>query len=306
MACRRRRKKIYPVTQSQSDPSLSIHNSAVETHRPRSAGNRIPFYPYHADDDAPILYLHRIIRKTRFSYCMIVKDPITTARYFCKEVCSKPGKKTFDAEMKVYLSCQGVPNLAVPEFYAAYSRTVGKHRYKSLIMKYYPNGSVLDVLESSDNFISCLTPDSYLQWIRQFMRKLLTTIKVLHHVEIIHRDIKCSNILLDENYMPILIDYGIASVGGESLFDDEYGTPIYMPPEGTTSYEGDIWAIGVVLYIITFKHIPFDVDGPDPFDVNYPARLNPDIHKLLEAIFVPKEVRPTANDLLQTASLFAT
>ncbi|CAD8066867.1 unnamed protein product [Paramecium sonneborni] len=89
-------------------------------------------------------------------------------------------------------------------------------------------------------------------------------VKALHDQKIIHRDIKPANILrLDGTYK--LSDFGFAIVENdfESIIKKFHvGTPVYMAPETVQlnqySEKSDIWSLGVVLYLMIFKELPFN------------------------------------------------
>ena len=87
----------------------------------------------------------------------------------------------------------------------------------------------------------------------------------LHNKNIIHRDLKTNNIVfLDEDKTHVaIIDFGISSTscGGDVL---KAGTLKYLPPEvlnGETfknSNKIDMWALGIILYLLYFKKFPYD------------------------------------------------
>lgn len=83
-------------------------------------------------------------------------------------------------------------------------------------------------------------------------------------LEIIHRDIKPANIL-KSNGVYKLADFGFAIVENEfeSIIKKfNVGTPVYMSPETVQfnqySEKSDIWSLGIVLYLMVYKELPFN------------------------------------------------
>jgi len=101
---------------------------------------------------------------------------------------------------------------------------------------------------------------------RYFLRQILCGIRTLHSCNIVHRDIKTSNIFIHVNGANMTLkigDFGLATLL------DYYGqrkrtlcgTPNYLPPEILTqaghSFEADIWCVGVILYNMLIGYPPF-------------------------------------------------
>ncbi|ODQ64160.1 Pkinase-domain-containing protein [Nadsonia fulvescens var. elongata DSM 6958] len=97
---------------------------------------------------------------------------------------------------------------------------------------------------------------------RNIFRQVVSAIKHLHDLGIAHRDIKDENIILDKQGHLKLIDFGSATYVRSGPFDVFVGTLDYASPEVLSGqpYEGkpqDIWALGILLYTITYKENPF-------------------------------------------------
>ncbi|MBV8069429.1 MAG: protein kinase [Acidobacteriaceae bacterium] len=84
-----------------------------------------------------------------------------------------------------------------------------------------------------------------------------------HQVEVVHRDIKSSNIIVDQAGRAKLLDFGLASlrVDDRTVTRGSMGTPQYMAPErfeaGIADKRGDIWSLGVLLYELITGRMPF-------------------------------------------------
>ncbi|XP_048382080.1 phosphorylase b kinase gamma catalytic chain, skeletal muscle/heart isoform-like isoform X2 [Stegostoma tigrinum] len=103
---------------------------------------------------------------------------------------------------------------------------------------------------------------------RNVMRELLEAIDYLHSRDIVHRDVKTENILLDEQAHIRLSDFGFAChLGPGEKLRELCGTPGYLAPELLTcsmdethpgyGKEVDVWSAGVVMYTLLAGTPPF-------------------------------------------------
>ena len=98
----------------------------------------------------------------------------------------------------------------------------------------------------------------------------------LHARDIIYRDLKPENVMIDEQGYPRLIDFGTAKIL-EGRTYTIVGTPHYMAPEIITGkgydYNADYWSLGVVLFEFMCGGVPFGEEEEDPYNI-YEAILS--------------------------------
>ena len=149
--------------------------------------------------------------------------------------------------------------------------------------------------------------------VAQIGSQIAQALSVAHRHDIIHRDIKPQNIMVQPDGNIKVMDFGIARAKNSHLTQDNsvLGTAHYVSPEQTQGKElgptTDIYSLGIVMYEAATGKVPFD--GDDAITVALkqvneqpkpPSQLNPKVDPSLESIIL-KCMQKNPADRFQTA-----
>ncbi len=129
------------------------------------------------------------------------------------------------------------------------------------------------------------------KWSLNIAIQIASALEVAHKNNIIHRDIKPHNIIITEDGIAKVTDFGIAKAVSNSTitaFGTTIGSVHYFSPEhargGYTDAKSDLYSLGVVMYEMLTGRVPFDADTPVSIALKHmqekpvePIKLNPSI-----------------------------
>jgi len=149
-----------------------------------------------------------------------------------------------------------------------------------------------------------IQPEHYVKILTGLVRAL----EAAHAERIVHRDLNPSNIMLDPNSRPVVMNFGIARFMGQSDIIQTKKkpssnaasftcSPYYMAPEqfysGNVDHRSDIYAFGVIAYELYTGTLPFAGDTPVALAIKHvhheppsPRTINPDIPEHIEQLIL--------------------
>ncbi|PFH36478.1 CAM kinase, SNF1/AMK1 family ToxPK1 [Besnoitia besnoiti] len=187
---------------------------------------------------------------------------------------------------------------------------VDNPKYICFIMEYATNGELRDYVSKRTR----LKEDEA----RQFFEQIIKGVHYCHSKNIVHRDLKLENILLDEGNQCKIADFGLSHFVVDSHATvTEGGTQAYLAPEvwngqskNSSPFQLDVWALGVILFGMTHGRLPFE--RPDRHTVErlkteglpFDSSASPALKKAITAMLHPdprKRIR--ISDLMNDAWL---
>ncbi len=139
-----------------------------------------------------------------------------------------------------------------------YGCVLGNPKY-CIVMEYMPKGSLFNLLRSNQT----------LDWSTRYKMSLdmACGLAFLHAENILHRDLKSLNVLLDEHYHAKLTDFGLSKVKTEtktttktqqSVGSEGWIAPELTDPDGKDSQKSDVFSMGITMWEIASRKIPYE------------------------------------------------
>lgn len=161
-----------------------------------------------------------------------------------------------------------------------------------LVMEFMEGGTLREV---------CGKPMPWM-YAAEILAPVARALEFIHDHNIVHRDVKPSNILMDENDQPMLTDFGIIKLLETTETDllatnVGIGTPEYMSPEQAmgreVDFRADIYSLGVVFYELLTGEKPYSAESPMAVSIKHvtgtfprPGRLVKKLPWYVEAVLM--------------------
>ena len=211
----------------------------------RLLGNRYELLGKIGNGGMATVYKAKCHVLNRFVAVKILKDEFTTDEEFIKR---------FNTE------AQAVASLTHPNIVSVYD--VGHEGDLYYIVMELIQGKTLKEIILAEGALSW-------KWSVNVAIQIASALETAHKNNIIHRDIKPHNIIITEDGIAKVTDFGIAkSVSNSTItaFGTTLGSVHYFSPEhargGFTDAKSDLYSLGVVLFEMLTGKVPFDADTP--------------------------------------------
>ncbi|XVE55171.1 hypothetical protein DITRI_Ditri03aG0138400 [Diplodiscus trichospermus] len=163
-----------------------------------------------------------------------------------------------------------------------------KSPHLCIVTEYMPRGSLYDYLHKNHNVLK-------LSQLLKFAIDVCKGMEYLHQNDIIHRDLKTANLLMDTDNVVKVADFGVArflNQGG--VMTAETGTYRWMAPEVINhqpyDQKADVFSFAIVLWELVTAKVPYDTMTPLQAALGVRQGLRPDL---------PEDAHPKLLDLMQ-------
>lgn len=257
----------------------------------RLLGNRYEIIEKVGNGGMATVYKAKCHVLNRYVAVKILKEEFTTDEEFVKR---------FNTE------AQSAASLTHPNIVSVYD--VGSEGDLHYIVMELIKGKTLKEIINQDGALSW-------KWSVNVAIQIASALETAHKNHIIHRDIKPHNIIITEDGIAKVTDFGIAKAVSNSTitaFGSTIGSVHYFSPEhargGFTDSKSDLYSLGVVLYEMVTGKVPFNADTPVSVALKHmqetpkqPMELNPEVPKSVNDVIM-KAMQKDVNLRYQTAT----
>lgn len=258
----------------------------------RLLGNRYEIIEKIGNGGMATVYRAKCHVLNRFVAIKILRDEFTTDEEFIKR---------FEVE------AQSAASITHPNIVSVYDVGVdGNLHY--IVMELIKGKTLKDIIVEEKGPLPW-------KWSVNIAIQIASALEIAHKNNIVHRDIKPHNIIITEDGIAKVTDFGIAKAVSNSTitaFGTTMGSVHYFSPEhargGFTDAKSDLYSLGVVMYEMLTGKVPFEADTPVSVALKHmqeepkaAIEINPNIPKAVNDVIM-KALKKESNLRYQSAS----
>uniref|UniRef100_A0A8C6SZ62 MAP/microtubule affinity-regulating kinase 3 n=1 Tax=Neogobius melanostomus TaxID=47308 RepID=A0A8C6SZ62_9GOBI len=245
-----------PSTVSPAGGAVWGHSDKASAWSNRSLGARCRNSIALCSDEQPHIGNYRLLKtigKGNFAKVKLARH-ILTGREVAIKIIDKTQLNPTSLQ-KLYREMRIMKTLNHPNIVQLFE-VIETEKTLYLVMEYASGGEVFDYLVSHGRMKE--------KEARAKFRQIVSAVHYCHQKNIVHRDLKAENLLLDAKANIKIADFGFSNeFSAGSKLDTFCGSPPYAAPElfQGKKYDGpevDVWSLGVILYTLVSGSLPFD------------------------------------------------
>lgn len=162
---------------------------------------------------------------------------------------NETARKKIICEMNIQQKLNRHPNIV------KLLEVVENHDFIYFVMEYATNGDLLEHMKKKKRLKE--------NEAQKLFSEIALGVQYIHQNGIIHRDLKLDNILIDDDFVCKICDFGVGRyMKTNEIINEQCGTPAYLAPEiilekGYKGFSSDIWSLGILLFYMLFGQMPF-------------------------------------------------
>ena len=180
---------------------------------------------------------------------------ILTGRLVAIKSINKEKIKTDRQKKKIKLETTIMKRLSKSNNIVKFFETYETKKHICIVMEYICAGDLLGYIKKRNRLHEPVA--------KFIFKQIVLALKYIHQNNIVHRDIKLDNILIDLDNNIKICDFGVSKIISKNdIMLEQCGTPAYIAPEillnkGYEGFSVDVWSAGVVLYAMLSGTVPF-------------------------------------------------
>jgi serine/threonine protein kinase len=187
------------------------------------------------------------------------------------------------------------------------------HMKLYLVMQLLTGGRLCPSLDAATGACEPVAADL----LRRYVYQMCDGLRYLHQHNIIHRDVKPENMMLDGDGNVVLVDFGVSEQTADDIVEGAVGTPAFMAPEvwagdKVSGAAADVWSLGVSVFMMLVGRSPFPATNRTDLieqvknrNPDFPHDMDAEWRKLLKGMLTKDPATRSSLSAVMRNAMFA-